>query len=211
MASSAYAELVQAVDNSKTAEWVHLRTLFEGEEVEGEEIEAWYSTQPFRQFIRRANLIHCIDGQTGRSYEYDVPSQTLTISLIQKSNVVAGTFSQKSFLDTVLLQIDYITKEEGVALTRSQERIDGNMFVVLTLTGPEESEDMPKPMQIKIRIDPLANRIVQISRQGGNLPGLISMNVDYPQTGPADIYAFGVPRDAKIVDRTGPQEPEESK
>ncbi len=210
MAISAYAQLAQAVDNSKAAEWVHLRTIHAGKEVEGEEIEAWYSMQPFSQFIRRANLISCIDGQTGRSYVYDVPSQILTISLIQESDSVVGTFRQKSLLDAVLLQVDYITKEQGVALTRSQERINGKMFVVLKLTGPEESEDMPKPMQVKIMIDPLANRIVQISRQGGNLPRPILMKVDYPATGPVDIYAFGVPRDAKIVDRTRSPDPEKA-
>lgn len=37
----------------------------------------------------------------------------------------------------------------------------------------------------------------------------LNMVVDYPEVGPKDIYALGVPRDAKIVDLTAAKNKDE--
>ncbi len=66
-----------------------------------------------------------------------------------------------------------------------------------------------------MRVDSEAKRVVSLRMEGldaadGERPVSITMHIDYPGTGPADIYALGVPRDARIVDHIGPQELEET-
>ncbi len=58
---------------------------------------------------------------------------------------------------------------------------------------------------MEVRVDSEAKRVVSLRMEGldgddGERLVSITMRLDYPATGPVDIYAFGVPRDARIID-----------
>ncbi len=202
MASSAYAELLQAVDNSKATEWVHFRTIQAGEEVEG-----WISIQPYRQFIRRSNTIECIDAQTAQRFEYNVSSRTLMVKLIPelRSERVLALLKKSSFFEVSLAGIEQIKEDQGLKVTRTQQEIDGKTYTVLHLTS-ETNEHMSG----QIRIDPELSRIVSITIPGSVSREPMTIDLDYPTSGPEDIYALGVPRDAKIIDPDNSGQREES-
>ncbi len=202
MASSAYAQLAQAVDNSKAAEWVHFRTIQAGEEVEG-----WISIQPYRQFIRRSNSIECIDVQTAQRFEYNVSSRTLMVKLIPelRSERVLALLKKSSFFEVSLASIEQLKEDQGFKVTRTQQEIDGKTYTVLHVTS-ETNEHMSG----QIKIDPELSRIVSITIPGSVSREPMTINLDYPANGPEDIYALGVPRDAKIIDPDNPGQREES-
>ena len=202
MASSAYAEFAQAIENSKAAEWVHYRTIQGGEQVEG-----WISMQPYRQFSRKGNSIDYIDGQTAQSFHYDVSNRTLTMKLIPelRSEPFVTLLKKKSFLEVALAGFEHLQEDQKLQFTRGQRIIDGKTYTILSVNSKTN-----KDMQMQITIDPAVHQIISIMGPDANSGERITINLDYPETGPADIYEFGVPRDAKIVDHTARQGAEES-
>ncbi len=193
MASYAFAGLLEAVDNTKSAEWVHVRAV-----VAGEEIEQWISFQPFRHLHKSSERVMYKDGRTHRSYLYDPSTRTITIEY-----VVTESMEQKqSFLDFMLAAVDTFKGKENTEVLKKKETINGKVYTVYTLnfTGQEVMGSM------EWRVDPKAKRVVNLRAQGGQLPEPVVIHFDYPDSGPADIYALGVPRDAKIIDQTPSEE-----
>lgn len=198
MASSAYAQLLQAVDNSKSAEWLHMQVISgDGDEDE----ERWMSFKPYRQFVKRGSYVRAVDYQSGLHWTYDPEGQTVSVSnIIDTDNLYAQA---DNLLDLIILDI----KRIGGEIQRAEISIDGKRFA--TLTARRQGSDG----YIQCTIDPQQNRIVHIevlenhAAQAGDAPMVVKLK--YPESGPVDIYELGVPRDAKIVDRTRSQDPEE--
>ncbi|MDP6058277.1 MAG: hypothetical protein QGH33_05265 [Pirellulaceae bacterium] len=77
----------------------------------------------------------------------------------------------------------------------------GRQWLDYTLTV--QIRDVKQPIQVLIRVDP-ESKLPYLSRVTGQHNGQAfsyEATFDYPETGPQDIYAIGVPRDAKLVDR----------
>jgi hypothetical protein len=76
-----------------------------------------------------------------------------------------------------------------------QDRLDYRLTV--------KDDELTDPIRLLFRVDastklPLSCRIE--GRHSGQ-PIAVESRFDYPETGPADIYALGVPRTARVVDR----------
>ena len=193
MASSAYAEMLEAVGNTQAAEWVHI-------DVEGSEVrEGWISFRPYRQCYATAKQVIYEDGLSGRLYSYEQSSQTITVKLLDRN---AGMREKSGLLDFISTAIDTWAKKRGAEVLKNLETIEGKDYTIYSVkvTG------QPKEGLLEVKIDSEINRVVRVKFAGGSLPEPIIMRFDYPETGPADIYELGVPRDAKIVDLTKPQE-----
>jgi len=74
----------------------------------------------------------------------------------------------------------------------------GKTYAVYVITIPEHGAEA------RITVDSAAHRIVEMATrtaEGPKAPGNYVLEIDYPETGPSDIYAVGVPRDAKVVEK----------
>ena len=200
-ATIAWAELSQAIDNSKAAEWVHFRAILAGKQAEG-----WISMQPFRQFVRESDSIQYIDGQTAQRFYYDVSSRTLTVQLIPelRSEPFVTAIKKKSFLEVALAGLEHLKEDQQIQMTRDQQEIDGKTYTVLYVTYEKDGT------RTRIKIDTELSQIVSITGQDSVTRETTTINLDYPENGPEDIYALGVPQDAKIIDDSKPIEREES-
>ncbi len=195
MANSAYAELLQAVDNTKAAEWLHYKV-----SISGQEAEAWMSFQPFRAFSRFAGRVASLDSVAGRQYEYDPSTRTLTVyhwkhAMLEQS---------QDFFTAMTGGLEE-HKPEGSKVSKDTELVNGKSYMVYTVEY--------KGSRIRYIVDPSIQRLVRfevspINASSGDSQSVIA-NVDYPESGPADVYALGVPRDAKIVDNTLPRKESE--
>ncbi len=196
MARSAYAELAQAFDNISAAEWVHV-------DVEGFEIrECWISFRPYRQCYATAKQVIYEDGSSGRQYSYDQSSQTITVELLDSD---ADIRERSSFLSVISTMID-TWRKAGAEVLENRKTVEGKDYNIYTAKYTKQ----PKEGLLEVTIDSETKQIVLVRFVGGSLSEPVTWRLDYPETGPADIYALGVPRDAKIVDRTDSHEAEES-
>lgn len=194
-APSAYAELLEAVNNSEAAEWVHWHTA-----PQGLEQDHWVAFRPYRHFIKREDRITAFDYGQRRRYIYDVSSRTLTIDPIEKGS--ERLEKAKNFFEDCMASIEAAqARGARVSISKAQETIDGKTYTVFTRTNKEGT------YRSRYIVDPNTQRIIRW--EGIPLAGFRdptgyykvprSMEYDYPDTGPEDIYALGVPRDAHIV------------
>jgi hypothetical protein len=173
---SAYGQLLQAAAESRAAEWVYTKSAQDGVMT-----ESWMSFQPQQTFVRSSNgVIRYWDATARCMWIYDKPSNTLTIA---PSDSVPAP-ENMSFMDVMM---DRLKEAKGGQVAKGKEEVGGKIYTTYSyteLTGQAWA----------FRVDPAANRVVNLSVAGK------SIDLEYPKTGPADIYALGVPKDAKVVD-----------
>ncbi len=191
---SAYAELLEAVENSKAAEWVHLRG-----EVAGQELDGWVSFHPLRVFLRSNFLVANWDSATQRLTAYDPANRTI------RTQDTAGTpwsipavfEGVNSFFDATMKQIERAKEEEGAEIAEEKQVVAGMRCTLFIISGEKGSEN-------RIMVDPLGKRVIRVEMVGADGKLIGASDIDYPETGPADIYALGVPHDARVEDVTPP-------
>lgn len=190
--SSAYAELAEAVEKSQATEWVHMRGM-----VGGEDTEMWLSLHPLRAFVRRGDRVQAADETAHGVYEYEPATRTVTIKYMAKAPPEAS--QAKNYLAVFMSGIERAEKEGVMHISASEEVVAGKTYVVYTLTATQEG------FEARVTVDTSTQRIVRMEGEASQGPcgaGPFAIEFDYPETGPADIYALGVPRDAKVVDET---------
>jgi len=187
---SAYAELMQAARNSQAAQWLHATGTAGGEEVEG-----WFSLRPFRTFLKRGDQVEAADAEAHREYKYDPATNTLTVSYVPE--VPEEMRQAPSFLAAMLAQLERAEQEGLIEITKRHVLADGRKYEVYTVTLNNE-----EAMEATLTVDSSTQRLVRIESQASPPGGCGPMELafDYPDSGPADIYALGVPRDAKVVE-----------
>jgi len=185
---SAYAQLMEVVENSQKAEWVHMRG-----KIEGQEYEAWYSQRPLQIFSKTAGQIVSIDPKTQSSY--DSATGILTVQRT-KLEVATQLETGGSLFDAMVKQIESAREQAGVEVTEEEQVLAGEPVKVFTIRYQTSEE--------RYTVDPLAKRMVRFENLKRNGTLFAAYDIDYPDTGPADIYALGVPRGARIVDLSPP-------
>jgi len=187
---SAYAEIATAVGNSKAAEWVHFVS-------QKGQLETWVSWHPFRVFQKTAQgAVGFEDGESYESLRYD-PDQK-TIQMVDRATNLSDATASSGMLNFIMSSINE-DREQGLSFEKSQATVNGKKCTVYSVKEPGGT------LRKKLAVDDHAKQIVryEILVYGQQ----IAMDFDYPASGPKDIYALGVPRDAKIVDnRTGDQQ-----
>ena len=186
---SAYADLAEAVENTKAAEWVHMKGT-----MHKKEFEAWVSFQPFRMLVKAGDMIVVADELTETVSAYDAASRTIRIDErpVTEDDPLQGV---TSLFNAVMKEIE-MAKERGQAETRIEEREEmvgertNKVFIITEAKGNET----------RITIDPALRRVIRIQHTTAQGKKESEFNVDYPETVPVDIYALGVPADARVLD-----------
>jgi hypothetical protein len=195
---TAYAdELRQIVANSEAAEWVHIR--YPKGSVEGADRgEYWASYRPYRAFAVKDKSVSFEDGSSQRHYVYDIATRTITIRPLPPDP--NGLRQKKSFLEVFQAYVDSARDRcEGLEIRKSTEATDDKTYDVFTVVTHDP------PRTLAFCVDPAMQRIVRLKMGGEGMPAPVAFSLDYPETGPTDVYAMGlVPRDAKIIDLAQP-------
>lgn len=186
--ASAYAFLEEAVANAKSAGWVHTR--YEGPE---KNIEMWVRFKPFRQFGVEGDKVSLMDLGEKRRYSYDPETNTV---LIEPCLIDDRALTESSnFLDALLTSLKE-SPDAYESLEDTEEVIDGKKYRVLSIVA--------QGSLARVIIDGDLRRVVRYEAERtieGETVQVMAVVFDYPATGPEDIYALGVPRDAKIDNR----------
>lgn len=199
----AWAQVAEAL---RQRPWVHGRIVGpDGKEL----VESWLSSDRERAGERAGPAISYHDIKARIVTKY-VPAERVVYRLPEPAE---GTPRESDFLRQLL---DLLLDPNGppqfpfpgmelIGQTRREVEEDGKKWVEIELSLRIAGGSRGGPLSMRVRVDPttkLPNSFSMQAEDGKRYTAAI----DYPDRGPADIYDLGVPRDAKVVDRTPPDE-----
>jgi hypothetical protein len=191
--------------------WVHARAVRDGDRV----VEAWFSIPQDVVAFRSDRVREYRDYRRKLFYAYD-PAEKVLYQLPEvgkrrptrfESMATAMTLlaEQERTLEKPLERLEFLgRKREGMQVVSQQvERVtdEGREWIDYRLSVKHAV--LAEPMQILIRVDALTRlpRLFRMEAPGIRQAPIDETWFDYPQTGPADVYALGVPKSATLVDR----------
>ncbi|MBC8871449.1 MAG: anti-sigma factor [Planctomycetes bacterium] len=202
----AWSQVVEAV---RAVPWIHVK-----EAGEGRSAEAWFSFSQDVAAYRCDSMVQFDDFRSGIRYEYD--SEKKKLYRLSVGDGAAKDFELKGGLFQAIFRGDAI--REGVFLPRfrivkQQQRTvteRGRRWILYELElqlesgGPESPTEIPTAV-VEIRVDPEKMLPHSATHIEGEVMK-VEAAFDYPNEGPADIYALGIPRDTPVEDRMPPAE-----
>ena len=188
-ASVAFGQIKQAVEK---VPWVHSVNNNSSCSDEG-----WLSFMLQIEINKKANgKIKYEDYAKKIKYVYSPETETITRTDISNKKFALGTTNFFSFIEA------YLDKEQarGAELTRENGLYNETPVEIWEIVRPEDNWTE----EIKMYIDTENHLPLAVEVRSGDIdsePSYVgNVTFDYPENGPQDIYALGVPQSAKIVD-----------
>jgi len=191
--------------------WIHAVEA----EPDGKTYEVWYSPSEDISAMRRNDWIDYRDHGLGVYYSYDVAEKVLyrvpeyTPRRRDRYAAITATLrvllQDEQLVDNPLDRMEFLGEQrKDMTLVRQRlEKVEegGQRWFDYHLTV--RYRDLADPIEVLIRVDP-ETRLVRLSRFEGRWEGkqmVSETRFDYPRRGPVDVYALGVPKTVKLVDR----------
>ncbi|MHC4638419.1 MAG: hypothetical protein ACYTBV_13120 [Planctomycetota bacterium] len=203
----AYAELVEILNNTN-ADWVHV-VIQEYDGIQNDEgwtwvkaknrdqEERWYSIHPFRGFNRFKNgRITLEDYANRRVHSYEPDGDTVTIEYDDAPDL-SKEFRIQSIRDAVALSVP---KDDRII--KRQKTVNGKALTVFYKETPGEGYE-------QWLVDPETQLVIENEEVEYEDNKKVITLYSYPETGPADIYELGVPRDVQVLNVAPPREIED--
>jgi hypothetical protein len=191
--NTAWSEVVQTV---RAMPWIHAKAVGG----DGQSQESWASFSRSIGVIRAGDMVRYDDFRSGIRYEYDPQKK----KLFRLSTSGEEQFKSEEAMFRAIFRGDATLGENFpertiVQLQRTVDEQDRRWILFeLKLADPGNREP-GKMTSVVIRVDPKTNLPDSMTFTRGDEEW--QMTIDYPDEGPADIYALGVPRDTPIDDR----------
>jgi hypothetical protein len=165
--------------------------------VDGVESERWLMPKENRSATRNKQWIDFADGPSNRLLTYDRINGEFVQSTLPER--VASTFDTDLIESLAGLGVKNGRKTiVGMAVESSEVKtVDGKRVLKLVLRKETMSGSARITLQDNGNLPVFG--VVQFSRDG--LSQTIETTWEYPQTGPADIFALGVSKDTTLIDR----------
>jgi len=191
-ASISYA---QVSENMKKVPWLH--GIIEGQyNGNSERLEAWFSFRYQMSLSKKSSgQIEHHNILEGVLQTYDPESNTVTISHAPTNDTMLfGSGSVWSFWETMMKQIE----EADPEVIRDGDKNQMTSLYKIA-SGPSGT-----PMEVEITLNRHRSLPISLVQRVYDADGEITIEAmgvfDYPEDGPADIYALGVPESAKVID-----------
>ena len=192
LATIAFADITDAM---KSESWVHIKNSFFSASVTGPR-EMWVS---FESKITAAKMtngqVTVINLNEHKSYTYDPNSRSITIDYVYENDFPEKFSSAISIIQSLNQQLE----SQGAQTTIRQAEYNGEMVLLQESAISKNNSDHSVSMYIKPDSKLLLCTQVKTTDSEGNSKIVGEITFDYPQSGPVDIYALNVPRDAEIV------------
>jgi hypothetical protein len=190
--SRAWAQVVDAV---RAKPWVHGVS----QPAEGtEKLEMWFSMRNPVQAVRYGNWAVYDDGRSGIRQEYD-PREKELYRLTAPADTDKLTRSIQTIFSDLFRGSEQLGPDFGGNRIAKQERRrvsdQGQEWIEYTLS----LEGASSLSRVVFRVDP--QDLLPQSMEYFDTKSQVRFVLDYLEDGPSDIYALGVPRSAKIVNR----------
>jgi sulfatase modifying factor 1 len=136
-------------------------------------------------------------------YQYNVQRNSLTIASMSDEYTPRGEALPRSPLELLEKIISQYAAEDHADISRSIVNENGRDIEVVRIMLDLEDDTHIK-VDYTLRIDKstqLLEKIDSVVLRDGVQFSSLDIRIDYPQTGPQDIYAAGVPLTVEILDR----------
>ncbi len=193
----AWSQVAEAV---RAMPWIHMKAVGS----EDRSLETWLSFPRNIDAMRDGDKVRYDDFRSGIRYEYDLQQKKLyrlSASGGGSFKWMEGTF-QAIFRGDATLGENFaehrIVKQRQRTVTEQGRRW---ILYELELGGPN-NRDLSNTASVVIRVDPQKKLPDLMTFTFGKEK--LQLTIDYPDEGPAHIYALGVPRDAPVEDHMPP-------
>lgn len=200
------AALAQIKRATEKKPWMHI-VIKERRDQEEPVEQHWYCFAAKKTFgISSSGTIWCLDYGAGqKQFHYRPSVKTLTVSDLPTTGLF-GADSAYNLLDTVSVY----WAEEGASILQHTEKHDGTDVTVYEIEKTKPNINMEGKIVAKMKLAIMADSKTNLVIGGGgefldeadSLIARTEWQISYPQAGPRDIYDLGVPRTARIIDRT---------
>ena len=203
------AALARVIENTKKMPWMHVISQSSYNGGQKRTGHGWYHFASKKHFSLASNgAAWCWDNsEAQKQYTYNPHDKKLIISDLPKGGF-HGSDSAFSMLESLLTNWN----KKDATIKQHTERLDGRKVEVYEIveTLPDEAMSIGSAIVAKIQYKLLADtetslivagRIEHLDKNNKVL-ARTEQQIDYPKTGPNDIYALGVPRTAEIIDQT---------
>ncbi|MHC4085170.1 MAG: hypothetical protein ACYSU5_08195 [Planctomycetota bacterium] len=201
--SVALADVIEAMQN---AEWAHYHYVLDvtgvdrkiAKKIAGKRWEGWQSVNPLCNITKHKNgKIYFTEEHQGKTSRYDPETNTITIVEYEKPSTSQQDYA--SVGDLFIQQISEAEKEGG-KVNYKEGIYEGRRTIIISIDFTSDEGLLTKMSAIVEPETHLPKKVTAQLWKNGQYGGLISGTFDYPETGPKDIYALGVPQTAKLID-----------
>ena len=185
-ASQVFASMLEEMQGIP---WIHV--IVEVDQPKGL-VESWVSFEPSIVILKELDgTVRYVNSSQEVQHVYSPEKNRITIS------TMPDTFSHmgpKTAFEMIRFMIDTL-ETSGARITREKTVQDGIQVEIIHAVSDVQDVIMIRDIERNL---PISGEYKAIE----NIPNQINgkMRFEYPEQGPADIYAVGVPKDADIVD-----------
>lgn len=165
----------------------------------------WLSLQKKVAASRFLESVYYVDLGQQELYRYEPPKETVYRASTSDHDAAffeqAGTLLRLASQGSPDLKLPETASLKLLERTQREVHEEGRTWVDFTFRL-EDSRRNPPEYLTTIRVDAETRLPARMIEQltAGDKPVVRTFVFDYPETGPADVYALGVPRTAKVVD-----------
>lgn len=206
LATIAFADISEAMKN---APWMHNINWGGFESLEkGIVNELWIGFKTKIQAETWSDgTVHFCNIKERKKYEYDPENNSITIYVLEDDlpSYILFSWSDLSSPVSFLEHVVEMLEEQGVEFITKETEYNGQIVQLQEILTPERPNKWGESYIIRLYIQPDTKLLLAVQVKGTDSNGNTIMDGEitysYPQTGPADIYDLGVPRDAQIIDK----------
>ena len=195
-ATIAFAQITEAM---KHVDWMHLKCIGLPSGPSGPD-ELWVGFNDRITFGRWNNTgkVTFLDMRNHKMYEYIPETQTITIDYAGEDKFPEHINTPVAIFENMYKMLE----EQGAKRIINNGKYKGSDVQIQEISHHIEKLDHKLTLYVETDSKLLLGADVEVNDTEGNMVVDGKMTFDYPETGPEDIYALGVPRTAKIVDKT---------
>ncbi len=199
----ALADVIEAMHKAK---WAHYHYVVDvtgvdeeiAKKIKAKGWEGWQSVNPLCSIEKHNNgKIYFTEEDKGKTSRYD--PETNTITIVEYENPSPSQQDYAGIGDMYIKQISAFEKQ-GNKVNYKEGVYEGHPVRIISI---DVTSDYGRRTKISLFVEPetyLPKKETVQQWLKGQYQGSMSSTFDYPETGPKDIYALGVPRTAQIVD-----------
>ncbi len=190
-ASVLYAQVRKSIEKKP---WICTKQTVKGEKLfSGEE---WFSLESkIMVEIVGDGRITYYDYNHNRKYEYKAMSGIITISPIKESSLFLET---RTYLELFEKLIE-MKKKMGAEFKRTLVEQDGKTLEIWEVTRTDDTGSEKLKLFINIKEYLPINAEITYTDTAGKVIDQGTIEFEYPENGPKNIYELGVPKDAKVI------------
>jgi hypothetical protein len=195
--------LASVIDNMKKAPWIQWVTTEYHNGKEAEQHYYWINFSSKKGFYKFKDSFWCFDYDKGKQYHYKSSDETIQVEELSE-NGFYGTDSAISFVEEFIRW----AKSDQFQVTQYRDTLNGEKVEFFELTKSYPDKNMENTACI-FNITLIVSQQSQLLVGGGaerrrldeaDKTVTYDWQITYPESGPEDLYALGVPRTAKVID-----------